>query len=332
MKSTREILNSIRSWFRSDETTTLYDLQFGIYGGLCAEEQMSFSRVIFCNIYELLTDIANEVVWERKSGDITTFAAFRAFFDSWGQYCLNTLYEQGYCVIGKKANIFRILTPDDYLQVSENDKTRVKPKDSSTVVYVMKSQTFLNKQMSDYQLLHPFLKYLDNVLNSSNTVSARLGSMVIMSPQDPPQAPATTTLSKEKKEELEHSISESYGSLRNQKQIMLLQRPMQTQVINLAGLDQRTTEKAKLAILAICDRIKVPANQVAIIDSTSSKSFANGSELREGDLSKYRSFRRLLNATFWLMANDFGLQVDYHIENEPRTTQGDTINEAEHEI
>jgi hypothetical protein len=62
----------------------------------------------------------------------------------------------------------------------------------------------------------------------------------------------------------------------------------------------------------------VPANQVGIIDANSSKSFANGSELREGDITKYRNFRRLLSFTFYQMAEDLGLQVDYIIENEPK--------------
>ena len=71
------------------------------------------------------------------------------------------------------------------------------------------------------------------------------------------------------------------------------------------------------AILALCDRIKVPANQVAIIDANSSKALSNGSELREGDKSKYKSFRRLFERTFWQMAYDMGIEIQYTIKGEP---------------
>lgn len=298
-----------------------------MYGGIVCEEAMPFARLMFYNICDLLTDIATEVKWQYLNGDYKRFAAWMAFYDVWGKYCLNMLFEHGFCVIGEKNGMFRLLSTDEYVTTTDKETMRITPTDEHTEVYVLKSQTFILYQVSDYELLRPYLRYYDNVMNASNTVSARLGNVVIMSPQSAPSAPTVSTLSKEQRNELEVDMSKSYGAMSQQKQVMLLSRPMNTQVLNLAGLDQRMTAKAKFAILAICDRIKVPANQVAIIDASSSRSLANGTELREGDLSKYRSFRRLLNATFWQMAQDLGLSVDYEIENEPKTTQGDTIEQ-----
>ena len=112
-------------------------------------------------------------------------------------------------------------------------------------------------------------------------------------------------------------MRKEYGSLSNQSNIMLLPREMSWQTINLAGLDLKMQEKVKIAILAIVDRIKIPANQVAIIDAQSSKQLANGSEMREGDKLKYKSFRRLFERTFADMAREYGLRIDYIIEGEP---------------
>ena len=98
---------------------------------------------------------------------------------------------------------------------------------------------------------------------------------------------------------------------------MILPREMSWQTINLAGLDLKMQEKVKIAILAIADRIKIPANQVVIIDAQSSKSLANGSEIREGDKLKYKSFKRLFERSFIEMARYYGLQVDYIIDGEP---------------
>ena len=54
-------------------------------------------------------------------------------------------------------------------------------------------------------------------------------------------------------------------------------------------------------------------------DSDNSRSLSNGSELRVGDAQKYKSFRRFLNATFWLFAKDLGLgDIDYMIAGEPQ--------------
>ena len=98
---------------------------------------------------------------------------------------------------------------------------------------------------------------------------------------------------------------------------MLLPREMAWQVINLAGLDLKMQEKVKIAILAIVDRIKIPANQVAIIDAQSSKQLANGGEIREGDKLKYKTFRRLFKRSFVDMATYYGLKIAYVIDGEP---------------
>jgi hypothetical protein len=92
---------------------------------------------------------------------------------------------------------------------------------------------------------------------------------------------------------------------------------MNWQVINLAGLELRLQEKVKTAILAIVDRVKIPANQVAIIDAQTNKQMANGSEIREGDKLKYKTFRRLFERTFVDMARSYALRISYAIDGEP---------------
>lgn len=286
-----------------------------------AESRMPFGIVVFQNIVELLTDITNDVMLVNKkpTEDVMRFALFKAFFDSWGKFVLTRLYLDGFVVIGySPVKGFRVLGVNEYMTISTEDKSIVKPLDDSIEVYVMKSSMWMQRTMSDRQFLNPFIEFLDNVLNASNTASARLGNLVVASPANGANAPTAVVLNEKQKDELEEQMQKEYGALREQKQIMLLPRQMNFQTISLAGLDMRTTEKARLAILAICDRIKVPANQVAIIDANSSKSLSNGSELREGDFNKYQSFERLLNQTFIKMANDMNIAVDYTIYNKPQ--------------
>ena len=312
-----KLTDSIRAWWQSRRKDVLIDnTDYGYFGGLQVSKY-PFANVIFANIYELLTDLCNDVTFARVSGDTMLFAGFRTLFDNYGQEILNRLFEQGFVVIGKKDWRFWIMNQNEFTTVSEIDVTAVKPYDPRVEVYVMRSQCWNLRNMSDKQYIAPWLKYLDNVLNGSNTVSERLGSFIIMSPQNPPTAPTAYVLPEDTKEKYEKQLQAEYGSLHSQKSIMLLKQSMSAQIVNMAGLDQKTTEKVKMAILAICDRIKVPANQVAIIDAMSSKSFANGTEMREGDFNKYQSFERLLNATFVQMAAAYGLQVDYSIYNKP---------------
>lgn len=312
-----KIKDFIHNWRKKDEGEVLFLNNGGLINNLpyC---RYNFADMIFYNICDLLTDIANDVSWQFKgSANTMDFAGFNTFYSTYGKYCLNTLFENGYIVIGKKDWQFFILDKSEYTTTSEDDATKVRAFDPTVEVYVMKSLTWRLRQMSDKTFCYSWLQYLNDVLNGSATISKRLGTFVIGSPSAPSNYPQMAVLNEKQKSELEKQIQKEYGTLSDQKQIMILPNGMNFQTINLAGLDQKTTEKARLAILAICDRIKVPANQVAIIDANSSKSLSNGSELREGDFNKYQSFERLLNSSFVEMAKYFNIQLDYTIYNKP---------------
>lgn len=281
------------------------------------EDRMNFADVLFSNICDLLTDLTNDVTLVNKgnSKDTVVFAEFKAFFDRSGKIILNRLFKDGFVVIAY-SNTFKALNANEYT-IANDGQILARDKNKNKEIYVMKSDTFLNHSVSDKAILFPFLKFIDNAFNASNTASARLGAFIVMTPETAANAPVATILRKEDKEDLEKDMSLEYGGLSKQKQVMILPRPMNTAIISLAAIDQRTSDKVKMATLVIADRIKVPANQIAFIDAMSSKSFANGSETREGDFSKYQSFERLLNGTFIRFAEAIGLQVDYAIYNKP---------------
>lgn len=56
----------------------------------------------------------------------------------------------------------------------------------------------------------------------------------------------------------------------------------------------------------IADRLKIPANQISVIESSTSGNALSNGEMREGDMLKYKAFERLLNKTFVRIASDFG--------------------------
>ena len=322
-KTDMKIFDTIRRFFRGGEVLTWNNIgtSFRDWGVV----KYTFSTLIWYNICDLLTDLIEDVELTDKSGSAPLspagekFAMFRAFMYAWGKTVLQQLFDEGFVVVGYDPLTVRfwMMQPNEYIRVTEGDVTIPKPKDENVQVCVLKSATFVIYQRSDLALCQGFLSFLDDVLNGSATVSKRLGAVVVASPKNLNSAPTATILTDEQKKKLEEGMRKDYGALSNQSNIMLLPREMSWQIINLAGLDLKMQEKAKTAILAIVDRIKVPANQVAIIDAQSSKQLANGGEMREGDKLKYKSFRRLFERTFADMARYYGLRIEYKINGEP---------------
>ena len=283
------------------------------------EAKQPFGRLIWANVTEMVTRLCNDVTFYKAEGqngqNALLFADFVRFFSEQGEFLMLKLYNDGFAVVGRGVLGFEILDSSDYTRVTEDGKVFLVSHEGREI-YLLKSSTFDAFGMSDRCLCKPMLEYLDNALNASNTCSARLGALVIASPSSGSQ-PMTAVLTKEQKKDLEENISKEYGALRNQKQIMVLPRSMDFQTVNLAGIDQRTQDKIKTAVLAIADRIQVPANQIAMIEGTSGKGLTNGGELQEGDFLRYATFERMLNRTFVQLAKDCGLAVNYTIYNKP---------------
>lgn len=293
-----------------------------------------FGETIYLNIVELLTSIYSEVIWS-STLDTPKYKAWKKYVERNGQRILTQLLfnNEGFCVIGYDSELtadgqevwrFYELPATAWQRVSDVNEVRIECYNPTQRFYVLKSPTMEAIGRSEHSLCEGYIKMIDAVLNGATTTAERLGAYVVMTPASDNFG---GEMLKTEKEELEKELQKEYGMLSKQKQIMVLPRPMNANIVSLASVDTKMSDKLRAAVLAIADRIKVPANQIALIDANSSKALSNGSELREGDTAKYRAFRRLLNATFYDMASEIGLRVDYTIENEPKTTQGQQIEQ-----
>lgn len=316
-----KILDIIRNVFPRKSSILSYGTVSGgfAFDGFTAKP---FGELVWLNICDILCDLAESFNLETKRTENSEKnfknAAFKTFFYSWGRFVWQKLFDDGFVVIGYNKANFRILRPSEYTTTNTTDGlTVIRAFDSSLEIYVMKSATYTLKERSDKALCRPWIDYLDSVMTASNESCKRMGACVIASPKTPGNSPTSVILDKKEKEKLEKQLQEEYGLLTRQKTVMVLPREMSWQVVSLANLDLRLTDKARLAILAMCDRVKVPANQVAIIDANASKSLSNGSELREGDRAKYKTVRRLFENTFVQMANTLGISMTYTIDGEP---------------
>src|SRR5574344_2423586 len=141
-----------------------------------------FADVVFENITSLLTDLVQDTTLTLKNGDSMMFAEFVQLFNFDGQLILNRLFERGYAVICYNAAGFKLIESDQYTTTTGARVLVTDPKLKVSRVYVMKSDSFRATGKSDRQKLIGFLTYLDNVMNSSNTTTARLGTMIMASP------------------------------------------------------------------------------------------------------------------------------------------------------
>ena len=172
--------------------------------------------------------------------------------------------------------------------------------------------------MSHFEKLKPFLEMLNNVLNASNTITKKLGVSIFATPRTVSGMNTVQKLLPKEIQEIEKSTEKNYGALDTQKIIHFLSDDLRFEVINLAGQNLGLEEKLRVAVLAIVDKIKVPANQISLIDANTSKAFANGSEILEGDFQKYQSFERLLVSTFVELAKLLQIEITYTIYNKPK--------------
>lgn len=298
----------------------LFNNWSGAFFGGFGMTRYDFASLIWYNICDLLADILEDVQLtpgNMSAEGLQRFANFRAFMYEWGRSVLQVLWDEGFVVIAESPTGFELLSQNEYTRISDGKCTYIIASDLNKQAYVMRSPAYRLHGISDRTMCKPWLNFLDDICNSSATVNKRLGALVVASPKNLNNAPTATVLGKDAKKNLEEEFASDYGALKGQSNICFLPREMSWQTINLAGLDLRTLEKAKLCILAICDRLKAPANQVAIVDANSSKTLANGSELREGDRMKYASFRRVFERTFADMGRDLGISFTYTITGEP---------------
>ena len=91
-------------------------------------------------------------------------------------------------------------------------------------------------------------------MNGSQTSARRLGNLLVFSPKPQPGSPMQTVLDPETKKEIETSLSKEYGSLKSQKQAMVLTNPTDVFQVGLSGADFKIFDKVKITSLIFGNR------------------------------------------------------------------------------
>ena len=277
-----------------------------------------FAEVIFENITEILIDLQSDTSLIFKGGNDISFDIINLFFKKEGKKFLYYTYRYGRVFLTFEDNTLTIADPIDIYKETKGDYDYFfSKKNKAKRVIVFDSEHYQMYGKSHFDKLFPFFDLLNNILNASNTITKRLGVAVFATPTTPGSSSFTGNLTPDQKRKIEMELENTYGALESQNILHILTEDLKFNQINLAGQNINLTERSKIAILTIADKIKVPANQISLIDASTSKAFANGSEILAGDFQKYQSFERLLVSTFYTLAEILGCSISYDIYNKP---------------
>ena len=289
-----------------------------------------FAEVIFENITEILIDLQSDTSLIFKGGNDISFDIINLFFKKEGKKFLYYTYRYGRVFLIFEGNVLTIAEPFDIQKETRGDYDYYfLKKDKAKRVIVFDSEHFQMYGKSHFDKLFPFFDLLNNILNASNTITKRLGVAVFATSLTPGSSSFTGNLTPEQKKKIEQELENTYGALESQNILHILTEDLKFNQINLAGQNINLTERSKIAILTIADKIKVPANQISLIDASASKAFANGSEILAGDFQKYQSFERLLVSTIFPLAEILGCSITYDIYNKPVISNNNIINNNE---
>ena len=285
-----------------------------------------FAEVIFENITEILIDLQSDTSLIFEGGSDISFDIINLFFKKEGKKFLYYTYRYGRVFLTFEDNALTIADPIDIYKETKGDYDYFfSKKNKAKRVIVFDSEHYQMYGKSHFDKLFPFFDLLNNILNASNTITKRLGVAVFATPVTPGSSSFTGNLTPEQKKKIEQELENTYGALESQNILHVLTEDLKFNQINLAGQNINLTERSKIAILTIADKIKVPANQISLIDASTSKAFANGSEILAGDFQKYQSFERLLVSTFFPLAEILGCTISYDIYNKPLIKNNNNI-------
>ena len=106
------------------------------------------------------------------------------------------------------------------------------------------------------QVCKTTLDYIDNILNTASTGNARLGNLTILTPSSTQMG--SEVLRDSEKKEIEKLISESYGGLDNQSNLMLFPNSLSTTTIFFDFGKLQLFEQLKMEIMQLCDHLNIP--------------------------------------------------------------------------
>lgn len=169
------------------------------------------------------------------------------------------LYSKGYFVLlyNNTTNDIEFL-PAKYTQVRADGSVYVEGGKLSegTRAYLFYEKDYKGSGVTMAETCRTSLEYVDNILNTAVTGNARLGNVTILTPTT--NAMGSEVLKDNEKKEIERLISESYGGLDNQSNLMLFPNSLSTTTISFDFGKLQLLPQLEMVVKILCGYFNVP--------------------------------------------------------------------------
>ena len=169
------------------------------------------------------------------------------------------LYSKGYFVLlyNNTTNDIEFL-PAKYTQVRADGSVYVEGGKLSegTRAYLFYEKDYKGSGVTMAETCRTSLEYVDNILNTAVTGNARLGNVTILTPTT--NAMGSEVLKDNEKKEIERLISESYGGLDNQSNLMLFPNSLSTTTISFDFARLQLLPQLEMSVKNLCGYLQVP--------------------------------------------------------------------------
>lgn len=169
------------------------------------------------------------------------------------------LFYKGYFVLlhNSTTNDIEYL-PAKYTQVRADGSVYVEGGNLSegTRAYLFYEKSYKVDGETMAQSCQTTLDYIDNILNTASTGNARLGNLTILTPTS--NGLGMEVIKDAEKKEIEKLISESYGGLDSQSNLMLFPNSLSTTTISFDFGKLQLLEQLKMEVMQLCDFFNIP--------------------------------------------------------------------------
>lgn len=299
--------DSLKDFFNGKRRSKVrrYPLGWGGYSASAfAISNNVYADVIVASILDIISNALKGTNWSTTSSSSRDFVCFVDFFERDYDKVVNSLFFKGYAPVVRDA--------DGFFRLTER---------TEGADYTFVSSDYSRYSKSTADLLRPFLSYLDDILNASNTSIKRLGVMAFLMPKSDTYG---NGLTEEELDAEEKRLQTDYGILDNQKIIKVTAKDYSLGVLNIGGANLQLDSRLQSVIKTITGKIGVPYELVpaAII--------GNPNQTGVYQLEAMKRLYVLVSSyaeMFVLFAKSFGLTVEFDFPAAPKDyeTQGEEL-------
>ena len=272
-----------------------------------------YSDAVLLGIFKKIFKRLNMIDFTVVSDNAVTIGTAKYFLNNEINQAFAELFNNGFILFQKTENgKVKYIRKIDAVQTPNGWIYDGKP------LHQFYSDTFDVFGKSDAMVLKDVLKGIDNSLNAAQTVIKRLGVVIVGTPEQPSQNPQLVSISADDKTELEENIAKDYGMIDEQKQFMLLRKPLKLTRIALGGKDLLITDTVDMFVKLLCDATNIPYDVMALSGQSTFANMEQAEKSMQDTAEEYVS-------KIWTFFKTMGVEFNWTINNSKYGKQTTTI-------